>query len=147
MAEQAPEPTQAPRPHTTTRQKARKRAVDIIFEADLRERDLRATLLERAEQAEPAVREFTAALVGGVADHLAEVDDQIRQVLPAGWTLERMPRVDRSIARLATYELSHTDTDTNIVLAEATRLTGELSGDESVRFVNGVTAAVAKHRG
>lgn len=109
-------------------------------------RELPATevLSAHTELADPPVRPFTAVLVNGVADHREQLDDLIGAHLPNGWTLGRMPRVDRNLARLAAFELLHSDTDTAVVLAEAVGLAGELSTDESPAFLNGVLGSVAR---
>jgi transcription antitermination protein NusB len=128
----------------STRTKARKRALDLLFEADLRELPAEEVLAAHTEQAEPAVRPFTATLVSGVVEHRDELDALIAAQLPDGWTLERMPRVDRNLARLAVFELTHTDTDAAVVLAEAVGLAGELSTDDSPSFLNGVLGSVSR---
>lgn len=132
----------APQPHLSSRQKARKRAVDILFESDLRERDPLATLAERTEDAEPPVVELTAQLVRGVIDHLDEIDQTIAGSLTPGWSLARMPRVDRTVARIAVYELDHTPTPRQVVIAEAVRLAKALSTDDSPAFINGLLAQI-----
>ena len=101
----------------SSRTKARKRALDILFEADLRQADPLAVL---------------AALDRLIAAHLS-----------AGWTLQRMPRVDRNLARIAAYELVHTDVSPQVAVAEGVALAQELSTDDSATFLNGVLRAVA----
>lgn len=128
----------------TTRTKARRRAVELLYEADVRELDPRDILAERVDAAEPVVRPFTAELVTGVADHADEVDGVLRSSLSAGWTLERMPRVDRALARIATYELMHTDTGMAIVANEAGDLAAEMSTDQSPGFITGLLDRVAR---
>ncbi len=130
-------------PRTSARHKARKHALDILFEADLRGTDPIATLEDRAAIADPPVRELTDVIVRGVTAQRAEIDRRIRTALADGWTLDRMPRVDRVLARMATYELGWTDTESGIVIAEAVRLAGELSTDESPGFLNAVLASIA----
>ena len=127
-----------------TRTKARKRALDILFEADLRGLTAAEVLLAHTEQAEPPIREFTAALVNGVIANQAEIDALVGAHLPSGWTLNRMPRVDRNLARLTTFEMLHTDTDQAVALAECVLLATELSTDESPALLNGVLAAVLR---
>lgn len=126
--------------HHGARTKARKRALDILFEAELRDRDALDTLAERTADAEPPVRVFTTDLVTGVHAHQAEIDMRIRACLDAGWTLERMPRVDRNLARLAIYEIDYTETPPEVAIGEAIALSGELSTDESPSFLNGMLA-------
>jgi N utilization substance protein B len=128
--------------HGSTRSKARKRALDILFEAELRDTDPVATLEERAADANPPVREYTAELVRGVAAHTAEIDARISACLASGWTLPRMPRVDRNALRIAVYEIDYGQVPDAVAVAEAVQLVSELSTGESPAFVNGVLRAV-----
>jgi transcription antitermination protein NusB len=128
--------------HGSTRSKARKRALDILFEAELRDTDPVATLEERAADANPPVRAYTAELVRGVAGHIAEIDARISPCLASGWTLPRMPRVDRNALRIAVYEIDYGQVPDAVAVAEAVQLVSELSTDESPAFVNGVLRAV-----
>ncbi|HEY6685025.1 MAG TPA: transcription antitermination factor NusB [Propionibacteriaceae bacterium] len=128
--------------HSSTRSKARKRALDILFEAELRDTDPVATLEERAADANPPVRDYTAELVRGVAAHTAEIDARISACLASGWTLPRMPRVDRNALRIAVYEIDYSHVPDAVAVAEAVQLVSELSTDESPAFVNGVLRAV-----
>jgi transcription antitermination protein NusB len=128
--------------HGSTRSKARKRALDILFEAELRDTDPVATLEERAADANPPVREYTAELVRGVAAHTAEIDARISACLASGWTLPRMPRVDRNALRIAVYEIDYGQVPDAVAVAEAVQLVSELSTEESPAFVNGVLRAV-----
>lgn len=130
-----------------TRAKARKRALDILYEADLRELPATEVLAAHRAENDPPVRDFTAELVEGVALHQAELDELIQANLAAGWTLARMPRVDRSLARLATFELLHTETPADVALSEAITLCRDLSTDESPAFLNGLLSAVQRGRG
>jgi transcription antitermination protein NusB len=129
--------------HSSTRSKARKRALDILFEAELRDADQIATLEERQEAASPPVREYTAELVRGVVAHGVEIDARISACLAPGWTLPRIPRVDRAALRIAVYEIDHGEVPDAVAVAEAVQLVSELSTDESPAFVNGVLRAVA----
>jgi N utilization substance protein B len=128
--------------HSSTRSKARKRALDILFEAELRDTNPVATLEERAADANPPVREYTAELVRGVAAHTAEIDARISACLASGWTLPRMPRVDRNALRIAVFEIDYGQVPDAVAVAEAVHLVSELSTDESPAFVNGVLRAV-----
>nr|NLI49149.1 transcription antitermination factor NusB [Propionibacterium sp.] len=133
--------TPAGRPPTRrhgTRTKARKRALDILFEADLRGEDPLAILAHRVELGEPPVREFTRDLVEGVCAELAEIDATIAASLIPGWTLDRMPRVDRNLARIAVYEMWFTGLAPEIAVSEAVDLGARLSTDESPDFLNGL---------
>lgn len=130
------------RTHLSTRAKARKRALDILFEADLRSADAQATLAERADLADPPVREYTAELVRGVTAHREEIDARISAVLARGWTLDRMPRVDRVASRIAVFEIDHSEVPDGVAVAEAVALVSDLSTDESPAFLNGLLGAV-----
>jgi len=134
----------APTKRGTTRTKARKRALDILFEADLRELAPSEILADHTEWADPAVRPFTAELVTGVANSVSALDAELAKHLPDGWSVERMPRVDRNLARLAAFEILHTQTDPAIVLTECLTLATELSTDESPAFLNGVLGALVR---
>jgi transcription antitermination protein NusB len=123
--------------------KARKRALDILFEAELRGTDPVATLEERAAAASPPVREYTAELVRSVAAHAAEIDARISACLVPGWTLPRMPRVDRNVLRIAVYEIDYGDVPDAVAVAEAVQLVSDLSTNESPAFVNGVLRAIS----
>lgn len=136
-------PDQKPRP-MSTRTKARKRALDILFEAEVRRLDPLAVLDARtADLVTPPVREFTRELVQGVANHLTEIDARISERLAEGWTLARMPRVDRAVTRLAVFEIDHTGVPDRVAIAEAIELVDEFSTDDSGAFVNGLLGRIA----
>jgi transcription antitermination protein NusB len=128
---------------SSSRSKARKRALDILFEAELREADPVATLEERAAAADPPVREYTAKLVRGVDAHSSEIDARISACLAAGWSLPRIPRVDRNVLRIAVYEIDYAEVPDAVAISEAVQLVSELSTDDSSAFVNGVLRAIA----
>jgi N utilization substance protein B len=128
---------------SSSRSKARKRALDILFEAELREADPVATLEERAAAADPPVREYTAKLVRGVDAHGSEIDARISACLAAGWSLPRIPRVDRNALRIAVFEIDYGEVPDAVAISEAVQLVSELSTDDSSAFVNGVLRAVA----
>jgi transcription antitermination protein NusB len=134
-----------PRP-SSTRSKARKRALDILFESELRGTDPVQTLTERSADAAPPVRDYTATLVEGVHAHAEAIDDRIVGALKPGWTLLRLPRVDRTALRIATYELDYTDLPSAVVVSEAVHLVAELSTDESPAFVQGVLGGLTRTR-
>jgi N utilization substance protein B len=127
---------------TSTRTKARKRALDILFEAELRGTDPLATLDERSADADPPVRDYTRHLVEGVTAHADAIDARISASLAPGWTLPRTPRVDRSTLRIAVFEIDFSDLPDEVALSEALHLVSELSTDESPAFVHGVLGAV-----
>ena len=129
-----------------TRSKARKRALDILFEAELRGIDPLQTLAERAADAEPPVRDYTRTLVEGVSTHAETIDQRLSAVLATGWTLPRLPRVDRTALRIAAFELDHLDVPPAVVVSEAVHLVAELSTDDSPAFVNGVLGSLVDTR-
>jgi N utilization substance protein B len=119
-----------------TRSAARRRALDILFEADLLERPV-AEVLARPPDA------YTVELVDGVARLLPELDARIREAAEH-WTIERMPLVDRNLLRLAAFELvERPEVPTAVVLDEAIELAKLLSTADSGRFVNGVLGHIA----
>ena len=130
----------------SSRSKARKRALDILFEAELRGADPIATLEERAAAADPPVREYTAKLVRGVVAHSNDIDARISACLVPGWTVPRMPRVDRNVLRIAVFEIDYGEVPDAVAASEAVRLVSELSTEDSPAFVNGVLRAVATSR-
>ncbi|MDT4893769.1 MAG: transcription antitermination protein NusB [Pseudonocardiales bacterium] len=128
------------------RSKARKRAVDVLYEADLRGTDPLTTLADRISLAEPPVNDYTVELVEGLQAHRRRVDEILTDYAE-GWTVQRMPDVDRAVLRLAVYELLwRADVPGAVVIDEAVELAKSLSTDESPRFVNGVLARVMRER-
>ena len=126
------------------RSKARKRTVDLLFEADLRAVDAAGVLGERIAAADPPVNEYTVTLVEGVQSNRERIDE-ILAGYSEGWTIERMPALDRAILRLGIYELLwREDVPAAVVIDEAVELAKTLSTDESPRFVNGVLARVLR---
>lgn len=133
-----------PDPHHSSRTKARKQALDILFEAELRDRDVLVTLDEHIAEGNPAVREFAREIVRGIDEHMGEVDQRIAEACSAEWTMERMPRVDRNLCRIAVWEIDHSETADEAVIAEAVALATEFSTDDSATFVNGLLAQVVR---
>jgi transcription antitermination protein NusB len=128
------------------RTKARKRALDLLFEAEQRGVNAADLLRERlaAPVTEAPLSEFTADLVMGVVEHWGQVDELI-STYSQGWTLARMPAVDRAILRLGAYEvLFSTDVPEPVAISEWVGLATELSTDDSPRFVNGLLARLAE---
>jgi len=131
----------------SARTKARKRALDILFEAELRGRTLSETLAERSLDADPPLRDYTVELVRGVEAHQESIDRRISAHLAKGWSLTRMPRVDRAAIRIATYEIDYvSDVPDAVAVAEAVELVGELSTDESPAYVNGLLGSVLEDK-
>ncbi|HEV7756492.1 MAG TPA: transcription antitermination factor NusB [Mycobacteriales bacterium] len=122
----------------SARGKARKRALDVLYEADLRGTDPLGTVADRLAQADPPVPAYTVELVEGVTGRRARIDELIA-TYSEGWTIDRMPPVDRNLLRVAIYELLWCDSVPDAVaISEAVELAKDLSTDESPRFVNGL---------
>jgi transcription antitermination protein NusB len=120
------------------RSKARKRALDILFEAEVRGEPVLELLAERTAAADPPVSDYAAQLVRGVHAHSEQID-ALLAAHAQGWTLERMPAVDRNILRIGAYELLWSkDVPDAVAISEAVALAGELSTDDSSSFVNGL---------
>ena len=132
----------------TARRKARKRALDVLYEADLRGAPLREVLanyVERLPAPKPEHLGYAIALVEGIADHAARIDELIASYAE-GWSLERMPVVDRNLARIAVYELLYRDDiDAPVAITEAVELARTMSTDDSPRYLNGVLGRIAEY--
>lgn len=128
----------------SARSKARKRAVDILFEADLRSRDALTVLADRLAQADGPANPYTQTVVEGVCAQRERIDELI-STYAQGWTIERMPVVDRAVLRIGTWELLFNDeVPDEVVLSEAVELVRSLSTDESAGFVNGLLARITE---
>lgn len=127
------------------RNKARKRAFQILFEAEQRGVDPTTAMadwirLARTDDRQPPVSEYTMQLVEGYAEHARRIDELLSKHA-VGWTLDRMPVADRNILRLGAYELIWEDAVPDaVVLDEAVQLAKEFSTDDSPSFVNGLLA-------
>ncbi len=123
-----------------SRRGARERALELLYESELKQLGLGELLAELP--VEPL--EYARELVEGVEEHQVRVDELISKHA-IGWSLGRMPVVDRALLRLATFELLfRPDVPTAAVISEAVDLAKSYSTDESGGFVNGVLAAVAR---
>ena len=128
----------------SARSKARKRALDVLFECEVRRADPVATVAERAAEADPPVNPYTVTLVEGVQENQARIDELLG-TYSIGWTLERMPTVDRNLLRIAAYEILYADdVPDTVAISEAVHLASELSTDESAAFVNGLLARLVE---
>lgn len=128
------------------RTKARKRALDVLFEADQRGLDPLTVLARRI--AEPGtqapVPQYSVDLVEGVVEHLERIDE-VLATHSHGWTVARMPAVDRSLLRVGAWEILYNDEVPDAVaVSEAVALAEELSTDESPSFVNGLLARIVE---
>lgn len=124
------------------RSKARKRALDILFEAEQRRLPVLGLLAERQSLGEVPVPEYAAVLVRGVAAHQDQIDSLI-SANAVDWTLDRMPAVDRNVLRIGAYELLWAgDVPDGVAISEAVLLAQDLSTDASPAFVNGLLAKI-----
>lgn len=139
---------EGPKTQMPARRKARKRALDVLYEADLRDRNIARTLeeyVERLENPRPEHLPYAVSLVEGVAGHLDRIDELIASYAE-GWTIDRMPVIDRNLARIAVYELLYVDdVDDPVAITEAVELAKELSTDDSPRFLNGILGRIADY--
>ena len=129
-----------------TRNKARRRAVEILYEADLRSVSPSTVLADRIARAQqltpqdsdPRIGEYAVELVEGVAKHQQRIDSLI-ETYSVGWSLDRMPAVDRNVLRMGVYELLWQEEVPDVVaIDEAVGLAQQLSTDDSPQFVNGL---------
>lgn len=133
----------------SARTKARKRALDILFQADVRGEDLPVMLAAEAKRAanEPARESswlYARDIVDGVIDHRDEIDEQIT-TFAKDWSLARMPAVDRALLRMGTWEILFNDeVPAAVAIDEAVELAKEYSTDESGAFVHGVLGRIAR---
>lgn len=136
----------------SARSKARKRAIDILYGADLRELPLRDALTVEAQRAasEPQ-REaswlYARDIVDGIIDNSEEIDEQI-ETYAQGWSLARMPAVDRAILRIGVWEILFNDEiPAAVAIDEAVESAKTLSTDDSAGFVNGLLGKIAQANG
>ena len=128
------------------RSKARKRALDLLFAADLRRESAGETLDRSIEEGAAPTNPYTETLVRGVVEHQARIDELI-STYAQGWSLERMPAVDRNVLRLGVLELLYVDEIPDAVaVSEAMSLVRDLSTDESPAFVNGVLGNILRDK-
>ncbi len=128
------------------RSKARKRALDVLYAAELRGEGASEALDRAIADGEGPSNAYTAALVRGVVEHAARIDELLSTYSEA-WTLDRMPAIDRNVLRLGVYELLFADdVPDGVAVSEALALVRELSTDESPQFVNGVLGNIQKNK-
>jgi N utilization substance protein B len=135
----------------SARTKARKRAVDALFAADLRD-EMANDLLNEAErlsedrESQREIFDYARQAVIGVLEHQADIDEQL-ETYAQGWTLTRMPALDRSILRLATWEILFNDQVPDAVAVdEAVELAKEYSTESSAGFINGLLGKIVSTR-
>ena len=129
------------------RSKARKRALDILFASELRSEDPVVALERAIEAGEGPTHDYTSTLVRGVVEHQVRIDE-VLTTYSKGWTLGRMPAVDRNVLRIGVYELLWGDADVpeTVAVSEALHLVQDLSTDESPAFVNGLLGSIQRDR-
>jgi transcription antitermination protein NusB len=129
------------------RSKARKRALDILFASELRSEDPVVALERAVEAGEGPTNDYTATLVRGVVEHRERIDE-VLTTYSKGWTLSRMPAVDRNVLRIGVFELLWGDDDVppSVAVSEALHLVQDLSTDDSPAFVNGLLGSVQRDR-
>lgn len=115
--------------------------MEVIFEADARDGDMDAALASLDARMQTAPNPYTDQIVAGVTERSERIDE-ILATHAQGWTLDRMPAVDRAILRVGTWELLWSDVPEAVAIAEAVQLANELSTEESGKYVNGVLSRV-----
>ena len=138
---------EGPKTQMPARRKARKRALDVLYEADLRDlppAQVLTTYLDRIAKPRPDHLDYTVSLVEGVARNLDRIDELIASYAE-GWTIDRMPVVDRNLARIAVFELLYEpEIDDPVAISEAVELAKQMSTDDSPRFLNGILGRIAE---
>ena len=130
----------------SARGKARKRALDVLYASDMRSESPIVALDRAIADGEGPTNEYTATLVRGVVEHQARIDELL-STYAEGWTIERMPAVDRNVLRLGVFELLYVDdVPDTVAVTEAMALVRDLSTDESPTFVNGVLGNIQRHK-
>ncbi|MFN8194261.1 MAG: transcription antitermination factor NusB [Nocardioidaceae bacterium] len=128
------------------RSKARKRALDLLYACELRGDDVMATLDQRIADGEGPTNDYTSTLVRGVVAHRGRIDELLSSY-SQGWSLERMPAIDRNALRIGAFELLWVDDVPDAVAVnEAIALVRDLSTDDSPAFVNGVLGAMLRDK-
>ncbi|MEY4497583.1 MAG: hypothetical protein RLZZ364_888 [Actinomycetota bacterium] len=131
----------------SARSKARKQALDILYESDIRSSDALATLssrdvVEDGPDARP-IREFTRELISGVVEHKRKIDELIA-TYAQGWDMDRLAAVDRNILRLGIYEILWSeDLADGIAIDEALTLAKDLSTEDSATFIHGLLGRIS----
>ncbi len=136
--------TDRPAPAATSRRAARQRALEVLYEADLRGRPLPDVLAAHLDaDAEQALPDFALALLRGIHRHREEIDGLIA-LHAKDWTIPRMPVIDRNVLRMGVFELLHDpEIPRAVAINEAVALAKDLSTDDSGRFVNGLLSRIA----
>jgi transcription antitermination protein NusB len=126
----------------STRSKARKAALDLLYEGDIRKTSPSALMLQRIADVEYVIRDFTNELIDGVEQNRRKIDELIT-TYSQGWDMDRMPVIDRNILRIGIYEvLWSKDVPEAVAISEALELAQTLSTDDSSKYINGVLSKV-----
>ncbi len=126
----------------SARGKARKRALEVLFEADLRKKVAVELLADRPVD-DLSQGEYARELVVGVDSHREKIDDIIN-TYSEGWDMDRMPGIDRNILRIAIFEiLWNSEVDDNVAISQAVEMANELSTVDSGKYINGVLGRVS----
>jgi N utilization substance protein B len=139
-------PTSAGSTEVSARSKARKRALDILFEAEQRGINAETLLVQRIEKpvTEHALNEYSVEIVRGVVDKWIPINELLASY-SQGWTIERMPAVDRAILRIGAWEVVYSEAvPDGVAISEAVALATSLSTDDSPTFVNGLLARLSE---
>ncbi len=130
----------------SARGKARKRALDVLYASEVRSESPVVALERAIADGEGPTNDYTATLVRGVVENQVRIDDLLSSY-STGWTLDRMPAVDRNVLRIGVYELLYVDDVPDAVaVSEAMALVRELSTDESPQFVNGILGNIVRNK-
>jgi len=135
----------------SARTKARKRAIDLLYGADVREISLNDALATEGARADAqpdraASWRYAREIVVGITEHGDEIDELI-ETYAQGWTIDRMPTLDRAIVRMGIWEIMFNDeVPDSVAVSEAVKLASELSTDDSAGFVNGLLGRIAQLR-
>ena len=115
--------------------------METLYESDLRAQSVDEALDSLAARMQTPVNPYTEAIVRGVAQHSEQIDETLA-TYAQGWTIDRMPAVDRAILRVGAWEVLWGDVPDGVALAEAVGLANDLSTDESGKYINGVLARI-----
>jgi N utilization substance protein B len=125
----------------SARRKARKRALDFLYEADIRGAAALTLLADRPAE-ELSQGDYVRELLVGVEEHLIKIDELIT-TYAQGWDMDRMPAIDRNILRIALFEILWlSNLDDEVAVSEAVEIATELSTDDSAKYINGVLGRI-----
>lgn len=128
------------------RRKARRRAVEVLYESEVRAISVDDVIARRRAQPEPPINEFTESLARAIDERRGRIDELL-DAYAIGWTLERMPVVDRNILRMGAYELLWDDgIPDGVAIAEAVGVAKELSTDDSPSFISGLLSRLMENK-